>query len=427
MTTASPPQHPLPKSALVIDDSSVQRQHAAALCVELGIRQVHEASNGAEALDVLAGLAEAPGVLIVDLEMPGMNGVELIQNLQRREWRIPIIVASSRETALISAVEAMTQALGLEVLAALQKPLNLMQIASALHGRGQPRKATVDETLTSFSVEDLRSAIDDGQLVPYYQPKIDVRTGVIKGVEALARWQRPDHSMVSPDRFIAVAEQSQLIHALTLSIAEQACAQAALWNKRGLRLSMAINLSPVLLESDRYVDDVCRLIERHAIRADQIVWEITESSVVANIGAALGVLARLRLKGFGLSLDDYGTGFSSMQQLARIPFTELKVDRSFVNGASERDHLRVILQSALEMANRLNLVTVAEGVERLEDWQLLQDYGCALGQGYLVARPMPGAELPVWLRTHARHLRSLHSDQRDKNRDTQDSVPSLRH
>src|SRR5690606_36511480 len=195
---------------------------------------------------------------------------------------------------------------------------------------------------------------------------------------------------------------------LTLSIADQACAQAAQWNKRGLRLSMAINLSPQLLDADQFVDDICVLIERHAVRADQIVWEITESSVVANLGAALGVLARLRLKGFGLSLDDYGTGFSSMQQLARMPFTELKVDRSFVHGASQRKHLRVILQSALDMANRLNLVTVAEGVERQEDWRLLQEYGCSLGQGYLVARPMPGKELPVWLRTQARHLRSLH-------------------
>src|SRR5690606_27295015 len=177
----------------------------------------------------------------------------------------------------------------------------------------------------------------------------------------------------------------------------------------------AINLSPHLLNSDRFVDDICALIDRHAVRADQIVWEITESSMVANLWAALGVVARLRLKGFGLSLDDYGTGFSSMQQLARMPFTELKVDRSFVHGAADRDHLRVILQSALDMASRLSLVTVAEGVERMEDWRLLQEYGCSLGQGYLVARPMPGADLPVWLRTNTQHLRSLHSGRKDLN------------
>lgn len=413
MTTANPPQPALPDSVLVIDDSSVQRQHAVSLCADLGIRQIYEASHGAEALDVLASLPEPPGALIIDLEMPGMNGVELIQNLQKRGATIPVIVASSRESPLINAVETMTQALGMEVLAGLQKPLNLMQIASALSSRSNGKRPSEDATQIAFSADDLRKALDANELVPHFQPKVDVRTGVIKGAEALARWVLPDGRMIPPDRFIKVAEQNGLIHQLTLSIADQACAQAAQWNKRGLRLSMAINLSPLLLDSEHFVDDVCKVIERHAIRADQVVWEITESSVVANIGAALGVLARLRLKGFGLSLDDYGTGFSSMQQLARMPFTELKVDRSFVNGASQRDHLRVILQSALDMANRLNLVTVAEGVEYIEDWRLLQEYGCALGQGYLVARPMPGAELPVWLRTHARHLRSLHGTRKE--------------
>lgn len=303
--------------------------------------------------------------------------------------------------------------MGMEVLAGLQKPLNLLQIASALRSRCEEQHArAVAAEEVEFTPDDLRDAIESNALQPYYQPKLDVRTGVIKGVESLARWILPDQSMIPPDRFISVAEQNGLIHQLTLCIAGQAFAQAAQWNKRGLRLSMAINLSPLLLDSDQFVTDVSRLLELHAIRADQIVWEITESSVVANLGAALGVLAKLRLKGFGLSLDDYGTGFSSMQQLARMPFTELKVDRSFVHGAADRDHLRVILQSALDMANRLNLVTVAEGVERQEDWKLLQEYGCALGQGYLVARPMPGTDLPVWLRTHARHLRSLHGERR---------------
>jgi EAL domain-containing protein (putative c-di-GMP-specific phosphodiesterase class I) len=124
-------------------------------------------------------------------------------------------------------------------------------------------------------------------------------------------------------------------------------------------------------------------------------------------GAALGVLARLRLKGFGLSIDDYGTGFSSMRQLARIPFTELKIDRSFVHGAHQRNNVRVILESALDMARRLDLVTVAEGVETPEDWRLLQEFGCDVGQGHLIARPMPGSEIAPWLEQHKGSLRAL--------------------
>ena len=138
-----------------------------------------------------------------------------------------------------------------------------------------------------------------------------------------------------------------------------------------------------------------------------MVLEITESSVVTYLGEALGVLARLRMRGFGLSIDDYGTGFSSMQQLARIPFTELKIDRSFVHGAHRQDNLRVILQSALDMSRRLGLVTVAEGIETIEDWLLLQQFGCTVGQGWLIGKPMPADELLPWLKTQQPRLAGL--------------------
>jgi EAL domain-containing protein (putative c-di-GMP-specific phosphodiesterase class I) len=137
------------------------------------------------------------------------------------------------------------------------------------------------------------------------------------------------------------------------------------------------------------------------------VLEITENSVVDCMGVALGVLARLRLKGFRLSIDDYGTGFSSMQQLARIPFTELKIDRAFVHGAARRTNLRVILQSALDMSRQLGLVTVAEGIETLPDWQLVRDSGCGVGQGFLISRAMPAEELPAWIASQETRLLEL--------------------
>ena len=148
--------------------------------------------------------------------------------------------------------------------------------------------------------------------------------------------------------------------------------QTALWYRHGLDLSIAINLSPILLERGELVQEISELQQQHGLRAEQIVFEVTESSLLRDLAIALGVLTRLRLRGFRLSLDDYGTGFSSMQQLARIPFTELKIDRTFVHGAHERDSLQVILRSALEMASQLGIETVAEGVECLQDWRLLR-------------------------------------------------------
>jgi EAL domain-containing protein (putative c-di-GMP-specific phosphodiesterase class I)/FixJ family two-component response regulator len=401
-------------SLLVVDDSAVQRAHTVALCLDLGVQVIYEAGSGIEALDLLDLLHLSPDLLIVDLEMPGMDGVELIQQLKQRQFTIPLIVASGRETTLIESVEAMARNMGLPVLSSLQKPLtaHALQLAFEQFGQiaGAPHASDFDKTVSTVVPGMLADAIAAGEITVYYQPKVDMRTGIVRGVEALARWHRPDVGFVPPDHFIEMAEREGLIHDLTMSVMTQALAQCADWNARGLRLSMAINLSPRLLDQPSLVDEVSSLASQYGLTAGQIILEITETSMVAYLGAALGVLARLRLKGFGLSIDDYGTGFSSMQQLARIPFTELKVDRSFVHGAHQRANLRVILQSALDMARRLDLVTVAEGIETLEDWRLLQECGCDIGQGYLIARPMPASEMLQWLKVHQNRLHELKID-----------------
>jgi EAL domain-containing protein (putative c-di-GMP-specific phosphodiesterase class I)/CheY-like chemotaxis protein len=398
------------ESLLIVDDSSVQRQHAVALCRELGIKLIYEASNGSEALQLLSMLVLLPSVMIVDLEMPGMDGVELIQQLQQREFVISLIVASSRESVLIESVKTMSQVLGLNVLDGLQKPLMLPGLRSALARYRVPGCAAPPrQPLATVPIEraELSRAIEGGEIVPFYQPKVDMHTGIVKGTEALARWQHSTMGMIPPDHFIPQAEQQDLIHALTLSMMEQVLRQAATWNARGLELSIAVNVSAQLLDSPDIVQEISALLERHALPAAQIILEITEGTVAARLGTALGVLARIRLKGFGLSIDDYGTGFSSMQQLARIPFTELKIDRSFVHGAHLRKNSRVILQSALDLARRLELVTVAEGIETMEDWRLLQEFGCMIGQGYLIAKPMPAAALPQWMKSHNSRLHEL--------------------
>lgn len=396
------------ETLLVVDDSPLQRLHTVGLMRDLGVEIIYEAGDGHEALELLALLKLPPSLLIVDLEMPGMDGVEFIQQLQVRKINVPLVVASSRESALLASVETMIDALGMQVLGALQKPLNEEKILGALrsfdNNQSAPKKFS---NMPEVCESELAMAIRNREVIAYYQPKVDIRTGMLKGVEALARWMHPHNGMIPPDHFIALAEQSGLIHDLTLSMLEQAMAQAALWNDRGFSLKVAVNLSPLSLDIPSFVQKVSDLLAQHALQAEQIVLEITESSVASNLGSALGTLARFRLKGFGLSIDDYGTGFSSMQQLARIPFTELKIDRSFVHGAHARQNLRVILQSALDMAKRLELVTVAEGIETMEDWRLLQDSGCMIGQGYLIAKPMPANELPIWLKGHHRRLPEL--------------------
>jgi EAL domain-containing protein (putative c-di-GMP-specific phosphodiesterase class I)/FixJ family two-component response regulator len=420
------------ESLLIVDDSLLQRAHTAAQCRELGVPLVYETASGDEALGLLALLVLPPDLMIIDLEMPGMDGVELIQQLQQRQLLIPLIIASGRESALIHSVEIMARNLGIPVLAGLQKPLTPSALKTALRRFDQVVRSAVEpqparpDAAVGISRAALASAIACGEIRVHYQPKVDMRTGIVRGFEALARWHRHGVGFVRPDRFVALAEQEGLIHALTLSVMGQALAQAAEWNARGLKLSMAINLSQRLLDGPSLVDEVAALVEQHGLRAEQLVLEITESTLADRMGTALGALARLRLKGFGLSIDDYGTGFSSMQQLARIPFTELKIDRSFVHGAHQRTNLRVILQSALEMARQLGLVTVAEGVETLEDWRLLQQVGCSIGQGYLIAKPMPASEMPQWLKCHQARLGELRQDNAAQTSNRPLSVQELR-
>lgn len=393
-------------SVLIVDDSSVQRCHGAAVCRALGIDTIHEASNGREALALLDALQPPPSLLIIDLEMPTMDGPQLLVKLQERGVDVPIVVASSRERALIHTVHEMGSVLGLRVLAGVQKPLREDTLCEALHKNFPTASAPKNEAL-AIDAQALADGLERGEVFVQYQPKADIRTGLIRGVEALARWKHPTLGLIPPDQFIPLAERSDLIHRLTIDVMSQAMLQNSAWQARGLHLPVAINLSPKLLESGDIAQDILSLQQSHGLGAEQIVLEITESSVVQQLGLALSVLARLRLRGFGLSIDDYGTGFSSMQQLARIPFTELKIDRSFVRGAPERENLQVILRSAIDMANRLGIVTVAEGVETIEEWRMLQSFGCTLGQGWLIAKALPGDDVLGWIKQHRLQLTKL--------------------
>ena len=409
--TSSAPSTCALQSIMVVDDSFVQRAHAVNLCRQLGFGVIYEACHGAEALEQLAMLHLPPDVLLIDLHMPVMDGVELITQLHERGFKIPMLVVSSQQQTIVNAVHELSSTLGLPMLGSLPKPLQLEQLECALQHYSQCLKgpAAAPQVRAPFAVNasDLCNAIDADVLDVHYQPKVDIRTGLVRGMEVLARWTHPTLGRIAPDQFIALAEKHGLIYDLTLRVLRKAIDQAATWQQVGFTPKLAINLSPLLLDSPDIVREITDLVASHGIEPTQIVLEITESAGIEHLGKAIAMLTRLRLKGFGLSLDDYGTGFSSMQQLARLPFTELKIDRSFVHGAHQRRNLGVILESALDMAKRLELVSVAEGIETLEDWRLLQRCGCAVGQGYLIAKPMPSLEVAAWLRSHRARLPQL--------------------
>lgn len=392
-------------SVMVVEDSAVQRLHALDLLDNLGIKNRLEAENGRHALEVLAVNAK-PDIMITDLEMPDMDGVELIRHIAEQHLVNALIVVSSRETTILSTVETMAQEHGLIVLGIAQKPLSYDGLANLI-SRFRPGEVSDKqrEAQYSFTPNDIRRAIINRELVLHHQPKVTTHSGVMRGVEALVRWQHPELGLVPPANFIPMAEEAGIIDELTDWVLETALKQLRDWHARGLTISVAVNLSAKSLSTPDLADRIAAVTSRIGIEPKYLLLEITETAVMSDLALSLGTLARLRLKGFGLGIDDFGTGFSSMQQLSRIPFTELKIDRSLVHGASEKTHLHVMLQSTIEMGKKLHLTTVAEGVENPSDWQLIRLLGCDVAQGFYVSKPVPGDALAGWLKQGTQHLR----------------------
>lgn len=391
---------------LVVDDSEVQRAFTVETLRELGFAHIAEARDGYVALARLHAGDPQPTVMIVDLEMPMMDGVELIQHVSRTKLRPALIIASGRETVLIDAVARMSEAMALPLLGALHKPLSRESLGALLANLDKITLASQAEqgkAPARIEAADLSLALAAGFIKAYFQPKVDLATGELRGVEALARWIEPGKPTIPPGLFVDVAEQSGQMRALTLCMLQHGIAVLRRWAQQRLPWTMAINLSPAVLSDMLLADTIIRMVEAAQIDASRIVFEVTESTVTDVV--ATGALLRLRLRGFGLSIDDYGTGFSSMQQLSRLPFSELKIDRSLVSGANVRDNLRTILASAVDMGRRLGLATVAEGIETWDEWHMLSEIGCDAAQGYLIGKPMPAEELPDSLADFARRLK----------------------
>jgi diguanylate cyclase (GGDEF)-like protein/PAS domain S-box-containing protein len=248
----------------------------------------------------------------------------------------------------------------------------------------------------------LRRALAAGELVVHYQPKADVRSGRILGVEALVRWQHPEHGLLGPGEFVPLAETTGLIRPLTAHVLDAALRQCRAWQDAGRELSVAVNLSTRCLLDLTLPDQITALLEVTGVAPQRLVLEITESAIMTDPTRALEILNRLHVLGVQLAIDDFGTGYSSMAYLKSLPVDELKVDRSFVTHLRDNQSDAVIVRSTVDLGHNLGLRVVAEGVEDRATWQELATLGCDSVQGYYLARPMPAAELVAWLATQPR-------------------------
>jgi EAL domain-containing protein (putative c-di-GMP-specific phosphodiesterase class I) len=381
-------------SVMVVEDHGFQRRMALRLLADLGVGKTFEAADGHLALEALRALPEMPDIVVVDLDLPGMDGIELIGHLAQDKLARAVVVASALDPALLNTVQTMARAYGLRVLASVEKPLTSAKLSELMTAYEAQEDDLDDEVGVEVSRESITDGLAAGDFLSYFQPQVTLSNGHVVAVEALARWQHADGQLVRPAHFIPTIEREGLIDQLTDQILNDACEWKARWARSGLHVRVAVNVSMLNLSNVGVVDHYLGIVRRHGIDPREVVLEVTESSVMGEAAHALNVLARLRLKGFGLSIDDFGTGYSSLSQLSQIPFTELKIDQSFISGAPRQPRKRAVVEASLGLARKLNLSVVGEGVEHVDEWQMLADLGCTFAQGYLISRPVSGEQLP---------------------------------
>jgi len=375
---------------LIIDDDAAIRRTWRKVAEAAGF-EVRATDDAAVVREHL--VAWRPSLVILDLQMPGRDGIQLLADLGVEKCEAAVILATGSDSRVIEAAVRVGRERGLDMAGTLQKPFQLHRL-SALLGRFL--------TLPRPSLDELAGAIDGHQLFLEYQPKVDCRRRFVSGVEALVRWQHPGRGRLVPEQFIPMAEDSGLIEPLTDWVFGAAVKQAAAWRDAGLTLDVAINISARNLDKADLPDRLAKRCNEFGVDLDTIILEVTESSAMRDALHALEMLTRLRVKGFRLAMDDFGTAYSSLVQLQRMPFSELKIDQSFIIDLAHDYSCEVIARITTDLARNLGLRSVAEGVENEQTWEALRAMGCDAAQGYHLSHPIPADHIAPLIRRGAR-------------------------
>lgn len=384
-------------NCLVAEDDLSQRQWLVIMLANLGIRNIIEVGDGLEALRVLQDKSRRIDLSFIDLDMPRMDGIELIRHLAKENHRTAIVLTNALDSSLLFSVQTMSKAYGITILGTVAKPATPESLQALIQLYKPPNEALQHAEVAAFTIEEILQGLQDKEFEPLFQPKVELATGQVKGVEAFARWRHPQRGLMAPPTFIPVLEKHGKMDALVWAVIEKSAAAWLNWRAQGFAVPFSVNISPSSLEQGGFAETFVDYVGRQGIGEQHIILEITESAAVTNVPYFLENLVRLRMKGIHLSVDDYGSGHSSMQELLRIPFSELKIDRAFVAGASESQPMELVLSSSFELCRKLNRISVGVGVETQQDWDFLIKLGCVYAQGYYIAKPMEAEALPGWM------------------------------
>lgn len=332
-----------------------------------------------------------PSCIMLDLMMPGIDGVELLRNLGDHIKGCAIVLMSGHDVRVLNSAKRLGSAHGINVIGILEKPIEVPTLRDTLDLLANAKVKTVakqtDVSGTKIRVEEI---------AVFYQPIVDIVTGRIRGMEALVRWNHPQHGILSPDHFLDDMNEQEM-DVLTGQVMKIAVDNLVEFHSKGFQVAISINMTAGNLIDLGVPDRLDELCKARQIPNEKLTIEVTEGEAMRDVRRIMDVLTRLRLRGFGVAIDDFGTGYSSLKELQRMPFSSMKMDKSFVMDMTENRDSQMIVNTIIDLGHNLNLKVVAEGIETPTVWNMLKDRGCDLGQGYLISKPVSFENFLKWI------------------------------
>lgn len=398
-------------NALIVDDDPVFQVVAEDLIRAEGVQDVKIAHDGVHALEIYDSNPHIVDLICCDLNMPNMDGVSFIRELSKRKFYGSLIIVSSEDVDLLDTVTRLARIQQVSVLGTIKKPISAESLKAVLNAKDGNEFANGKKKLDEcyWSGRRTNQIIHERRFNPVYQPKLSLISKKVESVEVLGRILGDGGEYESPAEFLEAAENHGAITRATEDLAEQVAHDLRKWSNQNRDLKASINLSPLSLSDIQFPDRLERIFKLQNIDCRLITLEITENRVMSYGADMLDVLSRFRLKGFRLSLDDFGTGAASIEQLRLYPFNELKIDQTFVKDVTSNPFSKIAVDSAIKMARQLDLKIVAEGIEDKDSLQYLRRYAIDEVQGFLIAKPMTATELTEWTENVAERSRKKHT------------------
>jgi EAL domain-containing protein (putative c-di-GMP-specific phosphodiesterase class I)/FixJ family two-component response regulator len=371
---------------LAFDDDQEIVEAVCAIGARAGFRPVSSTSPS-RLRDLVPSLK--PDVIVLDLQMPDVDGVSALRYLADAQCTAKIFLITGMDERTIASAEQYGVRRGLSVFGTLQKPFDPDELLA------QFEKAHA--SIRPLTPSDLEQAIETGELVVHYQPiirRFADDTWDVAAVEALLRWNHPVRGLLTPESFVSMGEAHGLSRAMTDYVLQRGIEQLKGWQARRLQIGLRVNIAATLISDVAFPDRLERTLIEQAVDAEALALEITETAMLEQTPNAFDILTRLRIKRIGLAIDDFGIGYSSLTQLFRMPFNEMKIDRSLVGRIVDSKEASIMVDALISLAHKLSLTVCAEGVENRATLDLLASFGADFAQGYFVSPPVPAAEIP---------------------------------